>query len=194
MHKWPHQCRQGQESGSGQVATADAFLFCFTESVTLFSMQLEGIGTSCNVTLVAPRRMKSPVYLYYELENYYQNHRRWVQTVASCQCVHCAPFEAQLCSSICSSCHIYAQRKHAMLTSATCPTSTNTWSMALLKLHLKLAWLRITVQLTHIPHSSGGDPARPTCAVSICCCVSCNSYRPSYLLSLQHLHVKCIKL
>jgi len=39
-------------------------------------LQLEGVGTTCNVTLTAPRHMKPPIYLYYELDNYYQNHRR----------------------------------------------------------------------------------------------------------------------
>ena len=39
-------------------------------------MQLNGEGTLCNVTLTAPRRMAAPVFLYYELDNFYQNHRR----------------------------------------------------------------------------------------------------------------------
>ena len=40
------------------------------------SMQLNGEGTLCNVTLTAPRPMAAPVFLYYELDNFYQNHRR----------------------------------------------------------------------------------------------------------------------
>lgn len=48
----------------------------------MLHVQLEGAGTLCNVTLTAPRRMKQPVYLYYELQNYYQNHRRYVPTSA----------------------------------------------------------------------------------------------------------------
>ena len=39
-------------------------------------MQLGGEGTLCNVTLTAPRNMAAPVFLYYELDNFYQNHRR----------------------------------------------------------------------------------------------------------------------
>lgn len=39
-------------------------------------MQLGGKGTLCNVTLTAPRNMAAPVFLYYELDNFYQNHRR----------------------------------------------------------------------------------------------------------------------
>lgn len=46
-------------------------------------MQLGGAGTSCNITLTAPSRMKPPIYLYYELQNYYQNHRRYVVASAS---------------------------------------------------------------------------------------------------------------
>lgn len=38
------------------------------------------VGNVCNITLNVPHDMKSPVYLYYRLENYYQNHRRYVQS------------------------------------------------------------------------------------------------------------------
>lgn len=34
----------------------------------------------CNVTLEIPEDMASPVYVYYELENFYQNHRRYVKS------------------------------------------------------------------------------------------------------------------
>ena len=30
----------------------------------------------CRVLLVAPRHMRAPVFMYYELDSYYQNHRR----------------------------------------------------------------------------------------------------------------------
>ena len=43
------------------------------------NMQQDGAGTICNVTLTAPRRMAAPVFVYYELDNFYQNHRRCVQ-------------------------------------------------------------------------------------------------------------------
>ncbi|KAL0049495.1 hypothetical protein WJX82_003650 [Trebouxia sp. C0006] len=48
-------------------------------------VQLEGVGTTCNVTLTAPRHMKPPIYLYYELDNYYQNHRRYVKSRSDSQ-------------------------------------------------------------------------------------------------------------
>ena len=41
-------------------------------------LQSGGLGTSCNITLRVPRHMKPPIYVYYQLNNYYQNHRRYV--------------------------------------------------------------------------------------------------------------------
>ena len=84
MHKWTFKCRQGQELSAGLAAFAA--MTCLSKSHSTYSclrLQLEGVGTSCNVTLTAPRHMKAPVYLYYELENYYQNHRRYVAVCAS---------------------------------------------------------------------------------------------------------------
>lgn len=40
--------------------------------------QAQGEGTVCQLTLTVPARMRAPVYLYYELDNFYQNHRRRV--------------------------------------------------------------------------------------------------------------------
>jgi len=37
-------------------------------------------GTVCNITLIIPQLMKAPVYLYYGLNGYYQNHRRYVSS------------------------------------------------------------------------------------------------------------------
>ncbi|KAL0022026.1 hypothetical protein WJX77_007340 [Trebouxia sp. C0004] len=48
-------------------------------------VQLEGVGTTCDVILTAPRHMKPPIYLYYELDNYYQNHRRYVKSRSDSQ-------------------------------------------------------------------------------------------------------------
>lgn len=75
----------------------------FSESCSTSSwscLQLEGVGTSCHVTLTAPRHMKPPIYLYYELENYYQNHRRYVAACALLGhliSVHIAKFKCVLC-------------------------------------------------------------------------------------------------
>lgn len=40
-------------------------------------MQLNGAGSACAVTVRVPQRMSAPVFLYYELDGFYQNHRRW---------------------------------------------------------------------------------------------------------------------
>ncbi|KAG2396895.1 ALA-interacting subunit 3 [Vigna angularis] len=34
----------------------------------------------CNRTLLVDKRMKSPIYVYYQLDNFYQNHRRYVKS------------------------------------------------------------------------------------------------------------------
>jgi len=38
------------------------------------------VGQVCNITLNVPQDMKAPVYFYYRLDNYYQNHRRYVKS------------------------------------------------------------------------------------------------------------------
>ncbi|XP_057971869.1 ALA-interacting subunit 3-like [Malania oleifera] len=35
---------------------------------------------TCTRSLIVPKRMKSPIYIYYQLDNYYQNHRRYVKS------------------------------------------------------------------------------------------------------------------
>ncbi|MCO5596007.1 hypothetical protein L7F22_050060 [Adiantum nelumboides] len=42
-------------------------------------------NNSCNQTLTVPSRMKQPIYVYYELTNYYQNHRRYVKSRSDTQ-------------------------------------------------------------------------------------------------------------
>jgi len=38
------------------------------------------INSTCTIELVVPTKMNHPVFLYYGLENYYQNHRRYVKS------------------------------------------------------------------------------------------------------------------
>ncbi|KAL3338196.1 hypothetical protein AABB24_030376 [Solanum stoloniferum] len=38
------------------------------------------IDKTCFRTLTVPKKMKQPIYVYYQLENYYQNHRRYVKS------------------------------------------------------------------------------------------------------------------
>ncbi|KAK9266674.1 hypothetical protein L1049_005510 [Liquidambar formosana] len=35
---------------------------------------------SCNKILTVPKHMKQPIYVYYQLDNFYQNHRRYVKS------------------------------------------------------------------------------------------------------------------
>ena len=41
-------------------------------------MSLGGNGTQCVLDIQIEKDMKAPTYIYYELHNYYQNHRRCV--------------------------------------------------------------------------------------------------------------------
>uniref|UniRef100_A0A6N2LQA4 ALA-interacting subunit n=1 Tax=Salix viminalis TaxID=40686 RepID=A0A6N2LQA4_SALVM len=35
---------------------------------------------TCNIRMTIPKRMKKPIYVYYQLDNFYQNHRRYVKS------------------------------------------------------------------------------------------------------------------
>lgn len=43
-------------------------------------IQNSNTNKSCTKVLSVPKRMKAPVYIYYQLEDYYQNHRRYVKS------------------------------------------------------------------------------------------------------------------
>jgi len=38
------------------------------------------MNATCTISLIVPSQMAAPVFLYYRLDNYYQNHRRYVQS------------------------------------------------------------------------------------------------------------------
>jgi len=38
------------------------------------------VGNQCNITINIPNKMKAPVYMYYRLDDYLQDHRRYVQS------------------------------------------------------------------------------------------------------------------
>jgi len=42
--------------------------------------ELCDVGNICNLTLHVKEKMEPPVYMYYRLENFYQNHRRYVRS------------------------------------------------------------------------------------------------------------------
>ncbi|KAL6549515.1 putative ALA-interacting subunit 4 [Orobanche hederae] len=35
---------------------------------------------TCHMTLIVPKKMKHPIFVYYQLDNFYQNHRRYVKS------------------------------------------------------------------------------------------------------------------
>lgn len=47
---------------------------------TYCSIGSQNQGRICNVTFTFDETVDSPIYLYYELENYYQNHRRYISS------------------------------------------------------------------------------------------------------------------
>ncbi|KAF8069781.1 hypothetical protein N665_1136s0015 [Sinapis alba] len=50
---------------------------------------------ACNRTLTVTKRMKQPIYVYYQLENFYQNHRRYVKSRSDSQ-LRSPKFENQI--------------------------------------------------------------------------------------------------
>ena len=54
------------------------------ETKTRYDKSCDGNRT-CSVTLNVPSKMQGPVYFYYQLTNYYQNHRRYVMSRADNQ-------------------------------------------------------------------------------------------------------------
>lgn len=42
-------------------------------------------NTTCSRTLTVPKRMKHPIFVYYQLDNFYQNHRRYVKSRSDAQ-------------------------------------------------------------------------------------------------------------
>lgn len=53
---------------------------------------------SCSVELIVPRKMKAPIFFYYALDNYYQSHRRYVQSRSDPQLRGGATLPAAKCS------------------------------------------------------------------------------------------------
>ncbi|XP_015877525.2 putative ALA-interacting subunit 2 isoform X1 [Ziziphus jujuba] len=52
------------------------------------------IPKNCSRFLKVYRRMKAPIYIYYQLDNYYQNHRRYVKSKSEQQLLHGLKFNA----------------------------------------------------------------------------------------------------
>ncbi|PSS08200.1 ALA-interacting subunit like [Actinidia chinensis var. chinensis] len=49
-------------------------------SDTLAYIRSSQTNKSCTKTLNVPKKMKNPIYVYYQLDNFYQNHRRYVKS------------------------------------------------------------------------------------------------------------------
>lgn len=43
-------------------------------------IQSSATNKTCTKRLIVPKQMKSPIYIYYQLDNFYQNHRRYVKS------------------------------------------------------------------------------------------------------------------
>ncbi|KAL8045617.1 hypothetical protein ABFX02_08G126100 [Erythranthe guttata] len=48
----------------------------------------DSISKNCSKSLKIPKHMKAPIYIYYQLDNYYQNHRRYVKSRSDKQLLH----------------------------------------------------------------------------------------------------------
>ena len=57
-----------QQQYDGEGATGDCML------------SADKLQTNCTVTFTPDRDMEPPIYVYYELHNFYQNHRRYVKS------------------------------------------------------------------------------------------------------------------
>ncbi|XP_020552013.1 putative ALA-interacting subunit 2 isoform X2 [Sesamum indicum] len=56
----------------------------FVVGVIFFPIGLLSLHASQNI----PKHMKAPIYIYYQLDNYYQNHRRYVKSRSDQQLLH----------------------------------------------------------------------------------------------------------
>nr|KJB69831.1 hypothetical protein B456_011G047100 [Gossypium raimondii] len=51
-------------------------------------IQDDSIPKNCSLSFKVPKYMKAPIYIYYQLDNYYQNHRRYVKSRSDKQLLH----------------------------------------------------------------------------------------------------------
>jgi hypothetical protein len=58
-----------------------------------------GASKSCKVSMTAPVDMAAPVYVYYQLSNFYQNHRRYVKSYDRSQLLGCTSTSGGSCSA-----------------------------------------------------------------------------------------------
>ncbi|KAK8524650.1 hypothetical protein V6N12_029512 [Hibiscus sabdariffa] len=51
-------------------------------------IQADSIPKNCSLILKVDQYMKAPIYIYYQLDNYYQNHRRYIRSRSDQQLLH----------------------------------------------------------------------------------------------------------
>ncbi|KAL4387097.1 hypothetical protein GQ457_09G004010 [Hibiscus cannabinus] len=51
-------------------------------------IQADSIPKNCSLLLKVDQYMKAPIYIYYQLDNYYQNHRRYIRSRSDQQLLH----------------------------------------------------------------------------------------------------------
>lgn len=64
--------------------------YCMPKTLVTKDQKLAYIRSStsdktCNATLTVPKKMSAPIYVYYQLDNFYQNHRRYVKSRSDAQ-------------------------------------------------------------------------------------------------------------
>jgi hypothetical protein len=72
------------------------------KELALFSRQ--GFGFNCTITITVEEDMNQPIYFYYQLHNFYQNHRRLVNLATknlTFWCV-CVCVSARACVRVCA--------------------------------------------------------------------------------------------
>ena len=59
-------------------------LYIMSEDILIFTKEYSDIckkiGEECTITIEIEEEIPSPVYVYYQLDNFYQNHRRYVKS------------------------------------------------------------------------------------------------------------------
>ncbi|XP_020275055.1 ALA-interacting subunit 1-like isoform X2 [Asparagus officinalis] len=58
---------------------------CIPSNDKIAFIQSSETNKSCVRTLTVPKKMKAPVYIYYQLDNFYQNHRRYAKSRSDTQ-------------------------------------------------------------------------------------------------------------
>ena len=76
---FPQACRS--DCNETAIETCEDYLTCLGTKCKLANVDRRNLTIcKCEVDLVVPRPMKKPVYMYYGLSNFYQNHRRYLNS------------------------------------------------------------------------------------------------------------------